>query len=144
MQRREFVASLGSVAAFAAASRAHAEIAGAGTSEEMHPPKFKALEQTSIECVATGNDCLRHCFGMFAMKDVSMGECANAAFQLVAACNALAALASVNSPHTQALARTVAQVCDDCKTQCDKFSQIRECVACSDACKKCADECRKA
>ncbi|QGM45920.1 four-helix bundle copper-binding protein [Methylocystis heyeri] len=144
MQRREFIASVGTVAAFAAASRAYAQTAGAGAPEEMHPPKFKALEQTSIECVATGNDCLRHCFGMFSMKDTSMAECADAAFQLVSACNALAALASVNSSHTQALARTVAQVCDDCKTQCDKFSRIAACVACGDACKKCADECRKA
>jgi hypothetical protein len=32
----------------------------------------------------TGNDCLRHCYGMFSMKDTSMAACANAAFQLVA------------------------------------------------------------
>jgi Cys-rich four helix bundle protein (predicted Tat secretion target) len=143
MQRRAFIASAGAAIAAAAVSRAYAQAAGGGGVEEMHPPKFKALEQTAIECVATGNDCLRHCFGMFSMKDTSMAECADAAFQLVAACNALAALASVNSPHTQGLAKTVAQVCDDCKTQCDKFSRIAECVACSDACKKCAQECRK-
>ncbi|MFZ3325552.1 MAG: hypothetical protein WA231_06475, partial [Methylocella sp.] len=52
------------------------------------------------KCVVTGNDCLRHCYGMFSMKDTSMAACANAAFQLVAACAALNTLAAVNSEHT--------------------------------------------
>ena len=41
--------------------------------EDTHPPLYKNLEHASIKCVSTGNDCLRHCFGMFAMKDTSMG-----------------------------------------------------------------------
>ena len=57
-----------------------------GGDEEMHPPKYKALEDSVSKCVVTGNDCLRHCYGMFSMKDTSMAACANAAFQLVAAC----------------------------------------------------------
>src|SRR3984893_13282711 len=54
-----------------------------GGEEEMHPPKYKALEDSVSKCVVTGNDCLRHCYGMFSMKDTSMAACANAAFQLV-------------------------------------------------------------
>ncbi|MFZ3180992.1 MAG: four-helix bundle copper-binding protein [Methylocystis silviterrae] len=143
MQRREFIA-VGTAAAVATATQAFAETNNGAKMEDMHPPLYKNLESASIECVSTGNDCLRHCLGMFAMKDTSMAECADASLQLVAACNALASLAALNSSHTVALAKTVALICEDCKKQCDKFPKIAECVACGKACQKCADECRKA
>src|ERR1700747_3353207 len=75
MDRREFIAVAGAVAAAAAATEAFA-------AEEpmMHAPKYKALEQAAADCVATGNDCLRHCLGMYAMKDTSMAGWADAAF----------------------------------------------------------------
>lgn len=142
MQRREFMAAVGTAAALAAASSQQA-FAQAAEEPMMHGPKFKGLEETSIHCVATGNDCLRHCFGMFAMKDTSMTACADATFQLIAACNALATLAAVNSPHTGHFAKVVEMVCNDCKKECDKFPKIAECRDCGDACKKCAEECRK-
>jgi Cys-rich four helix bundle protein (predicted Tat secretion target) len=109
----------------------------------MHPPKYKALEDSASKCVVTGNDCLRHCYGMFSMKDTSMAACANAAFQLVATCAALNTLAAVNSEHTGHLAKTVEMVCNDCKKECDNFPKVTECKTCGDACKACADECRK-
>ncbi len=148
MQRREFIA-VGSAAAVASATQAFAtqafaEEAGSAKMEDMHPALYKELEKATIDCVATGNDCLRHCLGMFAMKDTSMAECADASLQLVAACNALASLAALNSTHAVALAKTVALICEDCKKQCDKFPKIAECVACGKACQKCAEECRKA
>jgi Cys-rich four helix bundle protein (predicted Tat secretion target) len=143
MQRREFIATVGTAAAIASASQAFAQATGGGGMEDMHPPLYKALEKATLECVGTGNDCLRHCFGMFAMKDTSMAACADSTFQLVAACDALAALAAVNSPHTPAMAKTVEKICMDCKKECDKFPKIAECTACGEACKKCAEECRK-
>jgi Cys-rich four helix bundle protein (predicted Tat secretion target) len=143
MQRREFMTAAGLAATVFSTGQAFAQAPGGGGMEEMHPPLYKALEKASFSCVATGNDCLRHCFGMFSMKDTSMAECANATYQLVAACDALAALAAVNSPHVHALAKTVELICEDCKKQCDKFPNIAECAACGDACKKCAEECRK-
>jgi Cys-rich four helix bundle protein (predicted Tat secretion target) len=148
MQRREFIAAVGTATALATSSRVFAQAGpaqtGAGAAmEEMHPPMYKALEKASADCAVTGSDCLRHCFGMFAMRDTSMAACSNAAYQLVAACSALTTLASVNSPHVPALAKTVAAICDDCKKECDKFPKIAECTACGEACKKCADECRK-
>ena len=95
MDRREFIAAAGTLAAAASASLAFAQ---AGE-EPMPTPKYKALEEAAAHCVATGNDCLRHCLGMYKMKDTSMAGCADTAFQLVAACGALAALAAVNSEH---------------------------------------------
>jgi Cys-rich four helix bundle protein (predicted Tat secretion target) len=144
MDRREFIAAAGTAAAIASASQAFAQgMMGGETEEPMHPPKYKALEKTSIECVATGNDCLRHCLGMYKMKDTSMAECADAAYQLVAGCDALATLAAVNSEHTGHFAKVVEMLCNDCKKECDKFPKIAVCKACGDACKACADECKK-
>ncbi len=76
-------------------------------------------------------------------KDTSMAACANAAYQLVAACAALSTLAAVNSEHTGHLAKTVEMICNDCKKECDKFPKITECKDCGEACKACADECQK-
>jgi Cys-rich four helix bundle protein (predicted Tat secretion target) len=141
MDRREFIATAGTVAAVASTSQAFAQMAA--EESDMHPPKYKALEKATIECVATGNDCLRHCLGMYKMKDTSMAACADTAFQLVAACGALNALAAVNSEHTGHLAKVVEMVCNDCKKECDKFPKVTECKTCGDACKTCAEECRK-
>jgi Cys-rich four helix bundle protein (predicted Tat secretion target) len=141
MDRREFIAAAGTAAALASASQAFAQ--GGGMEEEMHPPKYKALEKAAADCVVTGNDCLRHCFGMFKMKDSSMGACADASYQLVAACAALNTLAAVNSEHTGHLAKTVAMICRDCKKECDKFPKISECKTCGDSCEVCAKECDK-
>jgi Cys-rich four helix bundle protein (predicted Tat secretion target) len=140
MDRREFIAAAGTVALAASASPAFAQAAG---EPDMHPPKYKALEEATAHCVATGNDCLRHCLGMYAMKDTSMSGCADSAFQLVAACAALQTLAAVNSEHTGHLAKVVAMVCRDCQKECEKFPQIAECKACGESCKACAAECDK-
>src|SRR3984893_1922172 len=91
------------------------EAIGGGEMEEMHPPKYKALEDSASKCVVTGNDCLRHCYGMFSMKDTSMAACANAAFQLVAAGVGINTLAAVHSETTGPLAKTVEMICNPFK-----------------------------
>jgi Cys-rich four helix bundle protein (predicted Tat secretion target) len=144
MQRREFIAAVGTAAVVASTSKAFAQgMMGAETEVPMHPPKYKSLETEAAKCVATGNDCLRHCFGMYKMKDTSMSDCADAAFQLVAACSALNGLAAVNSEHTGHLAKAVAMVCRDCQKACEKYPKVAECKTCGDACKACAAECDK-
>ena len=142
MDRREFIAAAGTVAAVATTSQAFAQMAA----EEpmMHPPKYEALEKSCGHCVGTANDCLRHCFGMVAMKDTSMSGCINAAYQVVAGCGALQALASVNSPHVGAVAKGVEQICKDCQKECEKWPKVAECKACGNSCKACAEECAKA
>lgn len=142
MDRREFIAAAGTAAAVVSTSQAFAQMAA--EEPQMHPPKYKALEEAAAHCVATGNDCLRHCLGMYKMKDTSMADCADAAFQLVAACAALNSLAAVNSVHTGHLAKAVEMVCNDCKKECDKFPKVAVCKTCGNSCKTCAEECRKA
>lgn len=96
MKRRELMA-VGTAAFVGAAAQGLAQ-----SSSEMHPPKYKALEESSAKCVSTGEDCLRHCLGMMSMKDTSMAACADSIVQLVAACCALQTLAAVNSKFTAA------------------------------------------
>jgi Cys-rich four helix bundle protein (predicted Tat secretion target) len=143
MKRREFLVGLGAAAAVASASQVLAQGAGAPASSEMHPPKYMALEETSARCVATGDDCLRHCFGMLSMNDTSMAGCTKAAYDVIAGCGALHSLAAVNSPHTPALAKAVADMCTGCQKECEKFPNVPECKACGEACANCAQECMK-
>ena len=117
----------------------------AGMLGDMHPPRYKALEDSTAKCVATGEDCLRHCLGMLSMKDTSMAACANSVVQLAAVCRALQTLASLNSSFTVAFAKDVGAVCTACEKECRKFAdKISECKACADACKACAADCQGA
>jgi Cys-rich four helix bundle protein (predicted Tat secretion target) len=139
MRRRELIAALGGLAVAGSLTGADAQSAG-----EMHPPKYKTLEESTSKCVATGEDCLRHCLGMMSMKDTSMADCANMVVQLIAACHALQTLASVNSTFTPSFAKNVGAVCSACERECRKFyDKYTVCKACADACKTCADDCRK-
>jgi Cys-rich four helix bundle protein (predicted Tat secretion target) len=79
-------------------------------------------------------NCLRHCLGMYAMKDTSMAGCADAAYQLVVACGALQALTAVNSPHVAAVAKGVEQIWKACQAECEKFPKVAECKDCGESC----------
>jgi len=137
MRRREIIAAAGAFAIAGSVTEATAQT-------EMHPPKYKALEESTSKCVATGEDCLRHCIAMMEMKDSSMAACANMVLQLIASCRALQTLASLNSTFTAAFAKDTAAVCAACEAECRKFyTKYTVCKACADACKSCADDCRK-
>ncbi|SEP50468.1 twin-arginine translocation signal/Cys-rich four helix bundle protein [Methylobacterium sp. ap11] len=152
MERRQFIAAgalagLAGGAATRAAAADHAHdhdhgSAPAGAPHD-HPTRFAALAASSAECVATGNDCLRHCFAMLAMNDARMAACTRSTYDLVHACAALQTLAAVDSPRTPAMARAVAEICTACEAECAKFPDIAECRACRDSCRRCAAECRK-
>ena len=109
----------------------------------MHPPKYAALQATSLHCIQTSNDCLRHCIGMLAMKHYTMTGCINTAYQVAVACTALQALAAVNSPALPAFAKAVALVNEVCQKECEKYPEVAECKACAEACKANAAECAK-
>lgn len=141
MERRDFIATLGAVAAAASVSSAFAE--AQKPVPHHHPAKYKALSDAAAKCVLDGNNCLRHCFGMLSMNDTSMAECTKATFDTIAACGALESLSSVNSDFTPAMAKTVAAICEACKKECDKFPDVAECNAMGAACKSCAEECHK-
>ena len=142
MERRDFIMTAATTLSLA--SGLSALVQAQGTPAEMHPPKYKALEDSAAACVSTGEDCLRHCLAMSAMKDTSMAACERSVVELNAACRALQTLASINSTFTPAFAKDVAAVCDACRKECQVFvTKYAECKACADACTKCAAECRK-
>jgi Cys-rich four helix bundle protein (predicted Tat secretion target) len=142
MQPHDFLTVSGTAVAVAVvtSSQALAEL----SVEPMHPTRFKDVQEAAGHCVETGKDCLRHCFGMLSMGDSRMAGCTAAAYQLIAACSALQSLAAVNSAHAAHFGRVVTKICLDCEKECKKFTDIAECVACSDTCKACAEECHKA
>lgn len=80
---------------------------------------------------------------MIAMNDTSMVACMKSVTDLIHACTALQSMAALNSPHTRAMARAVAEVCTACETECSKFPDNAECRACRDSCRACAAECKK-
>lgn len=140
MRRRELIAAAAGIAIAGSLTESVAQSGG-----EMHPPKYKALEESTSKCVATGEDCLRHCVAMWSMKDASMAACADSVIQLIAACRALQTLASLNSTFTPAFAKDVSAVCIACEKECRAFyGKYAVCKACGDACLACAADCRKA
>ncbi len=141
MERRDFITAFGAAAVLASTSQAFAE--GEMHMHSMHPAMFKALQEACGHCVGTANDCLRHCIGMLAMKDFSMTGCINTAYQVVAACGALQALAAVNSPQVPAFAKGTAEICAACQKECEKYPDVAECKACAASCKACGEECRR-
>jgi Cys-rich four helix bundle protein (predicted Tat secretion target) len=142
MKRRDFIAGAGTAAVLASAVEASAQT-NQGM-EDMHAPKYKAVEISSSACVASGEDCLRHSIGMWSMKDTTMSACTNAVMQLVAVCRALHTLAALNSPFTVEFAKSTAAVCDAAAKECQPFyTKYPECKVCADDCRKCAEECRK-
>jgi len=139
MKRRELISAAGVAALIGRPAKVDAQTPG-----EMHPAKYKPLEDSAAKCVSSGEDCLRHCLAMMSMKDTSMAACADSVVQLVAACRALQTLAAVNSKFTPAFAKDAMAVCADCETECRKFyEKYSVCKVCADACKNCAGECRK-
>jgi hypothetical protein len=71
MDRRDLLFT----AAAALASGMGASVSAQVGPTSMHPPKYKAVQDAAAACVTTGEDCLRHCLGMSAMKDTSMAAC---------------------------------------------------------------------
>ena len=145
MNRRDLMSTAGAASAtlLATAMMAHAEEKNASEHAHHHPAKYKALSETAAKCVLDGENNVRHCIAMVAMKDTSMAECLKLTFDTIAACRALESLAATNSPFTGPMAKVVDEVCMACKKECDKFLQYEECRAMSESCNACAVECRK-
>jgi Cys-rich four helix bundle protein (predicted Tat secretion target) len=141
MKRREFITAAGSASVLFQATSANAQ---KPNMEDMHPAKYKALEASTLQCIAAGEDCMRHSLSMIAMNDTSMAGVANSVTQLLAVCRALLTLAALNSPFTVEMAKTTADVCGAAEKECRKYyDKYPECKACADACKACAADCLK-
>jgi Cys-rich four helix bundle protein (predicted Tat secretion target) len=92
------------------------------------------LVAAAMHCTQVGQACLRHCIAMLSGGETSMGACARAVADLVPAVQALADIAAGSSRHVAPLAKVVAEIAKDCKTECDKHPTMAPCKACGDAC----------
>jgi Cys-rich four helix bundle protein (predicted Tat secretion target) len=129
--------------AFAVNAPAAAQHQHGGHGANYTPPKHPALIRTALDCVHTGDLCLHHCYQAFEAGDTSLAVCARRVQELVAACSALARLASLDAKHLAEFAAVTAKICRDCETECRKHAQHKPCTDCGAACAACAKECDK-
>jgi hypothetical protein len=134
MQRRSFVKALG-LAPLAASARAEPKPASGG---------FDELAASGAACATAAQDFLRFALTRLAARDPQLADCAAAAADAAAACDALTGLAGAETPFAFGFARTVGDVCLAAKTEAEKFPQIARCVALAQTSGACAAACRKA
>ena len=106
---------------------------------------YPDLVAATSHCVVTGEACIAHCLTLLGEGDKEMAACAKTVQSVIAACTALRELASANSPRVGRLAAVVADICQDCETECRKHeSKHSVCHDCAESCAGCLKECQKA
>lgn len=138
MLRRSFFKILG-LAPLAAAARAEQKSAPVAAASG-----FAELAAASSACAAAAQDCLRLALPRLAARDAQLADCAAAAADAAAACDALTGLAGAKTPFAFGFGRTVADVCATAKKESEKFPQIPQCAALALTSEACASACRKA
>jgi Cys-rich four helix bundle protein (predicted Tat secretion target) len=94
-----------------------------------------AVADAALDCLAKGNACVAHCLGMLGSGDTSMLGCARSSYDMTAAMEALARLASTGSSHLPAFAKVAMDFCRDCQAECQKHADRHPvCKDCLDAC----------
>jgi Cys-rich four helix bundle protein (predicted Tat secretion target) len=140
MNRRDFFATAGAVAAIGVGTAMAAEKHDHHYGGSMHGK----LIETASNCITTGQACIQHCFESFAAGDTSLAACAKTVTEAIYVCQTLQAMAAANSPHLKAMSKIALAVCLDCEKECRKHeAKHQTCKACAEACKACADECKK-
>jgi len=140
MERRELLAGLATISALSAAPSLYAQ------ATHQHSPdagKNAAVIKTASDCETTGEICVSHCIELLSQGDKSLGLCAKRASELIAVCRALGAIATQDAPSLTTLAALAEDVCKRCETECRKFTQHPQCIACADACAACSAECKR-
>ena len=88
-------------------------------------------------CVQAGEACLSHCLRLLSGGDTSLGPCAITAREMLAVCRAVETLALADSKHLASAAALCANVCEDCRIECEKHAgHHAECKACAEACER--------
>lgn len=142
MDRREFLmvgagAVAGVVAGGAAAlAGSEAQPAAVGEAGKAGGAQGVAAFTAALSrCLETGNACMDHCLRLLAAGDKTLGECARAVHEMLAVCQATAALAPTDSRHRKTVIALCRDVCADCEKACRKHEDHHaECKACADAC----------
>ncbi len=104
----------------------------------------QALVEAARACVAEGETCIAHCLGFFANGDTSLAGCARAVQEMVAACRAVASLATLDAKRLGEFLSPCINVCADCEQECRKHADKHPvCRACAEACARFIAEAKK-
>jgi len=137
MHRRSFFKTTG-LAALAAASRAEAAAPLSPRAELVE------LAGATAQGAFAAQEFLRFAGPRLASRDATLADCAASGGEMVAACDALMALAASDAPFAYGFARTAADLCAATRRDCEKLPKIAECVTLAAAAASCEAACRKA
>lgn len=104
--------------------------------------RYQAILEAAGACVAKGQACLAHCLVLLGGGDKSLGDCAQAVNQMLAACGALQSLAAQASPLVGSMAKVALDGCKDCQKACRPHAaKHAECKSCMESCAECIKQC---
>jgi hypothetical protein len=139
MHRRSFFKTLGlAVLADPAASRAEAAAPLSPRAELVE------LSGAAVQGASAAQAFLRFVEPRLSARDATLADCAASGAEMVAACDALTALAASDAPFAYGFARTAADVCAATRRECEKFPKTAECATLAAAAAACEAACRKA
>ena len=144
MDRRSFISGAAAASlALAATARAEEHKHGHDHGAAAANPNDAVVKATAA-CIAAGRACLAHCIRLLSEGDKSMANCAKAANQMLALCDATNSLAAQQSALLPAFAKLCADACKQCADACKEHADHHaECKACFEACNDCAEQCGK-
>jgi Cys-rich four helix bundle protein (predicted Tat secretion target) len=139
MNRRELMATAGSIALVTLAGAAAAE----HDHHHMHGQQNQALVESASDCIVKGQICISHCLDLLAEGDKDMAACAKSVNQMLALCNALVSLGTQQSKYLPAVSKVALEACEACEKECRKHEKKHEqCKACADSCAACIKQCK--
>lgn len=137
MDRRDFLlVGAGTVAgAMVGAGPAAADSHDHSHHKQAGPRPSAAFTAALAGCFDAGNVCMDHCLKELARGDKSLGDCARSVHEMLAVCQATAAIAPTDSKYAKTLIQLCRDVCADCEKACRKHEDHHsECKACAEAC----------
>lgn len=106
--------------------------------------RYSDLAHAATHCVMFGEACIDHCITLLGQGEREMAACARSVEELLAACNMLRQLATIQSAYVPRMAKVVMDICQACEQECRKHEKKHKpCRDCGDACADCYKECAK-
>ena len=139
LRRRTFFKTLG----LAALAGQAPDSAGAASPSS---PRAELLELAGAASLgaAAAQQFLRSAEPRLAEREPAYADCVASGAQMLAACDALAALAASGAPFAYGFAHTAADLCAAAHKACEKLPKSGECVTLAGAAAVCEAACRKA
>jgi len=136
--RRSFFKTLGLAALAGPTAR------GAETAAPLSPrAELAELAGAAALGATAAQEFLRYVEPRLAVRDTTLADCVGSGAEMLAACDALAALAASDASFAYGFARTAADLCAASRKDCEKFPKIAECAALAGAAAACEAACRK-